>query len=146
MEIFLTIAILIILFCVLGETVVPALIALLWVLEIFILLCVLFFVVMITLTILAKTKKAKFLRVDGAEKGIKQAIYEIEGKEYKNAFPTDAFMKNLLYRKTDVKVRFLKLGKTGTVFDWVSQSIMAIGLPAFSFLAYIVFQVIFFMF
>lgn len=142
MEVLLIICILAVFFFVLGETFLPVLIAGLWIIEFFIILCIVFFVVMAILAVLAKKRCATFVRLDERHSNIRSAIYKIGEMEYRNAFPTDAFLKKLLYRKTEVNVRLFQVGKTGFTFDPVSLWIIGIGLLAFSILAFVLMKFI----
>lgn len=142
MEVLVILGILIIFLLVFGLSFLPILAGILWLMGGMAILSTVFFVVMAVLTLAARKKEAVFCGVEKVERYGEHAVYEIEGQERSNLFPTDALTKRLLYRKEKVSVRALKIGKNVLVFDRISQVIIAIGLPTFAGISWIILDMI----
>lgn len=125
-----------------GKSFVPLLVLVLVLMGLFAVLCDFFFGVMALLAIVARPKKAVFVDVEKDDRGIGYAFYEIEGEEYRNTFPTDAFLRKLLYNKTDMRVRLLRIGDLALVFDQVTLWIIGIGLPFFGVAVFALYSLI----
>jgi len=132
MELLIIVAMGVFLLFMLGYTLWPLVSGVLFLALMFAILCELFFAVSGVLWLLARRKKAKYLGLSEDESPASFAYYEIEGEEYRNIFPTDAFMRRVLYRKEAVNVRLLKLGKHHWVFDRVTGLVIGLGLVSFS--------------
>lgn len=94
----------------------------------------LFFLFSFVLLLFSKRKPAAFLRLEKGKHAGLFAIYEIDQIEYKNLFPTDAILEDILYRKKEVKVQVLKLGKHKYIFDNVTLLVIGLGIPSFAFM------------
>lgn len=131
MEYLIVFGVILMLVLILGQSFGPLMVLVLGLMGLFAVLCDFFFVVMALLAIAARPKKAVFVDVEKDDRGIGFAFYEIEGEEYRNTFPTDAFLRKLLYNKKDMRVRLLRLGDLAFVFDRVTFWTIGIGLPFF---------------
>lgn len=140
MEILIVVGIVIVLLIILGYSAIPLIVSCLWLIELFAVVCILFFVIMAILVCKAKKTDAMFMRIEPSEKFGEHVIYRIDGKEHPNTFPTDALLGKLLYKGGWVKVRTLQIKDKLLVFDRLSQVIIAIGLPAFCVIAAIMLQ------
>lgn len=136
MEILLVLAVLLTLVLILGNSVLPIMVIVLGLMILFTVLCAVFFAVMAVIVAFTKPKRAKFIELAKNERGIPFALYEIDGKECQNTFPTDAILQKWLYNKRDVVVCFLNVGDVRLVFDKVTLAIIGIGLPVFCGIAY----------
>lgn len=125
-----------------GKSFVPLLVLVLVLMGLFAVLCDFFFGVMALLAIAARPKKAVFVDVEKDDRGIGYAFYEIEGEEYRNTFPTDVFLRKLLYNKTNMRVRLLRIGDLALVFDQVTLWIIGIGLPVFGVAVFALYSLI----
>lgn len=131
MQLFILIVSILVVMLILGNTFFP-IIAMSFLLALFSILCELFFVITGVVSLFTKKKDAKYVRLEDNDKYGKHAIYLIDGEECDNMFPTDALMEKFLYKKTDTKVRILKLKKRNIVIDRPSQIIIILGLTVFS--------------
>lgn len=132
MEIAFIFIILIVVLTFLGYPIWPAITFLFFLMKLISIGSIIMFLVSLVLAILAKPVKARFLRLDENPKHMDHAIYEIDGEEYRNLFPTDWFLKKVLYRKPVVKVRFKKIGRISLVFDPVTLWVIGLGIVLFS--------------
>ena len=132
MELLIIIAMGLIVLFMLGYTLWPLVSGVLFLAFMFALVCELFFVISGILWLLARRRKAKYLGLSDDDGPASFAYYEIEGEEYRNIFPTDAFMRRFLYRKEEVNVRLWKRKKKSYVFDRVTTLVIALGLVSFS--------------
>ena len=132
MELLIIIAMGLIVLFMLGYTLWPLVSGVLFLAFMFALVCELFFVISGLLWLLARRRKAKYLGLSEDDGPASFAYYEIEGEEYRNIFPTDAFMRRFLYRKEEVNVRLWKRKKKSYVFDRVTTLVIALGLVSFS--------------
>lgn len=137
MEILIILGIIVVLVLVFGGSFLPLISLILWIFLGMSLLCVLFFAIMAAAILLGKKKDAVLKGLERVEKFGDHAVYETEGKEYRNLFPTDGLMRTFFYRKDQVKIRLLMLQEKPVVFDGPSQLIVWIGLPAFAVLSMI---------
>lgn len=101
------------------------------------LLCVAFFLVMVLILFFTKKKKANFLRFEPGEKFGAFAVYEIDGAEYRNTFPTDTFTEKWFYKEGETSVMFRQTKRRLYVFDKLTLVIIGIGLPAFALIAFV---------
>lgn len=139
MKIFILAAMLIIVLLVLGFPPLPLLRTALWAVEGIAVLGVLFFLFALLLLLFSKKQRARFLRIESDEdNGMSYAVYESEGEELSNTFPTDRFLGKWLYRNGNGTIRVLRFRKSGWVFDRVSVIIVAIGLAAFVAIALLI--------
>ncbi len=104
-------------------------------------LCVLFFLVSVILILLSKRRQARFVRLERLDGEALFAIYESDGEELRNTFPTNRIFRKRLYRDGDRTIRVLRVRKSVWVCDRVSQIISVVGLAAFSALTVIVLAV-----
>lgn len=132
MELLIIIAMGLIVLFMLGYTLWPLVSGVLFLAFMFAIVCELFFVISGLLWLLARRRKAKYLGLSEDDGPASFAYYEIEGEEYRNIFPTDAFMRRFLYRKEEVNVRLWKRKKKSYVFDRVTTLVIALGLVSFS--------------
>ena len=132
MELLIIIAMGLIVLFMLGYTLWPLVSGVLFLAFMFAIVCELFFVISGLLWLLARRRKAKYLGLSEDDGPASFAYYEIEGEEYRNIFPTDAFMRRCLYRKEEVNVRLWKRKKKSYVFDRVTTLVIALGLVSFS--------------
>lgn len=132
MELLIIIAMGVIVLFMLGYTLWPLVSGVLFLAFMFAIVCELFFVISGLLWLLARRRKAKYLGLSEDDGPASFAYYEIEGEEYRNIFPTDAFMRRFLYRKEEVNVRLWKRKKKSYVFDRVTTLVIALGLVSFS--------------
>ena len=132
MELLIIIAMGLIVLFMLGYTLWPLVSGVLFLAFMFALVCELFFVISGLLWLLAQRRKAKYLGLSEDDGPASFAYYEIEGEEYRNIFPTDAFMRRFLYRKEEVNVRLWKRKKKSYVFDRETTLVIALGLVSFS--------------
>ena len=132
MELLIIIAMGLIVLFMLGYTLWPLVSGLLFLAFMFAIVCELFFVISGILWLLARRRKAKYLGLSDDDGPASFAYYEIEGEEYRNIFPTDAFMRRFLYRKEEVNVRLWKRKKKSYVFDRVTTLVIGLGLISFS--------------
>lgn len=139
MQVLIILASIVVILIVFGFPILPILMGIFYLLEGVACLSALFFLVMAILLLFSRKKKAAFLELEEGEHSAMFAVYEIEGEEHRNTFPTDGFLGGLLYRKKDVSVRMLRLGKSKLVFDKITMIIIGIGLPAFAFLSVFLF-------
>lgn len=131
-------AIIIVILLIAGVSFLPLLGSVLWVLEGFAILCVVFFVISLIMLSIARPKKAKFLEIVDEERYGARAVYEVDGERCSNAFPTDEILEKWLYRRKEVTVRVLRIGKWVRVYDKVTVAIIAIGFPVFTGLAILI--------
>lgn len=125
--------IIIVLLIVLGVPAMPLIRGALRLLEGFSVLCELFFLVSFVLLLFTKRRRAHFLRMDEEEERIgNYAVYEVDGVEYVNTFPTELMWEKLLYKKDSTVLRILSFRKRKLVFDRVSVGIVGSGLAAFT--------------
>lgn len=94
-----------------------------------------FFLYMCIRMLLAKKRKAKFLRIDQAPKGkFKVAYYEVDGAEYPCVFPSEMILNDKMYRPDrEYSVRFSP--RMGRVFDVWTNLTCVLGLLCFSLMA-----------
>lgn len=142
MELLLILGIIVIFLLIMGYSFLPVIAAILWLFEGLALLCTVFFAVTAVLILLAKEKEAVFQTLERTERYGEHAVYAISGEEQRNLFPTDAFLKKILYRRKEVSVRVLKIGERHIVFDRVSQVITGVGFFAFLAIALILLDMI----
>lgn len=139
MEFVIGVACVIVILIVIGVPVQSIIGVILWLMVVMALLCAAFFLFMILLACFTKKKEATYLRLEAGEKMGAFALYEIEGKEYRNTFPTDSFLEKILYREGKCKVRFRETSHVTYVFDKVTIFIIATGFPAFLAIAVLAF-------
>ncbi|MBO7514691.1 MAG: hypothetical protein J6T47_03625 [Lachnospiraceae bacterium] len=132
MELLIIVAMGLILVFMLGYTLWPLVSGVLYLALMFAVVCEVFFVISGLMWLFARRKKAKYLGLSDDDGPASFAYYEIDGEEYRNIFPTDAFMRRFLYRKEEVRVRLLHLRKHSWVFDRVTTLVIGLGLPAFA--------------
>ncbi|MBO4478163.1 MAG: hypothetical protein J5757_07550 [Lachnospiraceae bacterium] len=132
MELLIIIAMGLIVLFMLGYTLWPLVSGVLFLAFMFAIVCELFFVISGILWLLARRRNAKYLGLSDDDGPANFAYYEIDGEEYRNIFPTDAFMRRFLYRKEEVNVRLWKRKKKSYVFDRVTTLVIGLGLISFS--------------
>ncbi len=99
-------------------------------LEFLTVLMALFFVVMLILLLISKPVKVKFLRIYIHEVVGTYAIYEMNGKEYKNTFPAEIMFVDKIYKKDKIYPARFRQGKKGyMLYDWYSYIVIGVGLP-----------------
>lgn len=127
MELIVTAAILVLLCYLLGVSMAFILQALLGLMLILLILISLFFVWAVLSLIGSKRTKVTFDRIDKAEDHpFPTAVYVSGDKKYRNTFPSELLLKNLLYKKDrTVNVRVTRRGKT---YDLYSLLTVYIGL------------------
>ncbi|HAJ96127.1 MAG TPA: hypothetical protein DCO72_00080 [Ruminococcus sp.] len=105
-------------------------------LEFLTVLMALFFVVMLILLLISKPVKVKFLRIYIHEVVGTYAIYEMNGKEYKNTFPAEIMFVDKIYKKDKIYPARFRQGKKGyMLYDWYSYIVIGVGLPLSAVLA-----------
>ncbi len=104
-------------------------------------LCVLFFLISVILILISKRRQARFVRLERRDGEALYAIYESDGEELRNTFPTNRIFQKRLYRDGERTIRVLRMRKSVWVFDRVSRFISVVGLVAFSALTVIVLAV-----
>ena len=88
-----------------------------------------FFVVTLFLTLLSRPVKGKFLRIMIHEVVGTYAIYEIDGKEYKNTFPAEIMFVDKIYHEGKIyPLRFYQGKKGYMLYDWYSWIVIGVGL------------------
>lgn len=137
MEFLMILVVVIVMLVLLGVSLLSIVAGIWWLLTLLGILCVVFFLLSMVLVLVAKKREATFLRIEKGKLAGAFAVYEIEGTEYRNLFPTDVFLREVLYRRKQVFVRMLQLGRKRLVFDRVTLVIVSIGLPAFTILTLI---------
>lgn len=99
-------------------------------LEFLTILMALFFIVMLILLLISKPVKVKFLRIYIHEVVGTYAIYEMDGKEYKNTFPAEIMFVDKIYKKDKIYPARFRQGKKGyMLYDWYSYIVIGVGLP-----------------
>ena len=128
MEILIAAVVIIILLLILGISIGVIVQGILWILEILLLLMTLFFAASVIFLLLAKKQQAEFLRIDKTGK-MGNAVYRIDGREYRNTYPAEGILQNLIYRRKESSVRFRQFGKLCVLFDRYSIVCAALGFP-----------------
>ena len=129
MEFFAVLLILIVMLLIIGINSVTIGIGVLFLMELFSVLMILFFVLALFTFFFFKRRKAGFARIHTSDRGIHFAVYEFEGEEYQNIFPVDTLFMNRFYRDGRVSTVFLKRGKKHHyLFDWYSGLVIGLGL------------------
>ncbi len=100
----------------------------LWILEILLLMMTLFFIVSVVFLLLGKRCNAEFLRIDMQGKW-GNAVYCIDGAEYRNTYPAELLLQKWIYRKRMTTAKLWQRGEISFLFDWYSIIIVALGLP-----------------
>ncbi len=132
MELLVIVAMALMLLFMLGYTLWPIVSGVLFLALMFAIVCELFFVISGLMWLFARRRKAKYLGLSEDDGPASFAWYEIEGEEYRNIFPTDAFMRRVLYRKEEVNVRLLKMRRHAWTFDRVTTIVIGLGLVSFA--------------
>lgn len=132
MELLVIVAMALMLLFMLGYTLWPFVSGVLFLAFMFAIVCELFFVISGLMWLFARRRKAKYLGLSEDDGPASFAWYEIEGEEYRNIFPTDAFMRRVLYRKEEVNVRLLKMRRHAWTFDRVTTFVIGLGLVSFA--------------
>ncbi len=132
MELLVIVAMALMLLFMLGYTLWPIVSGVLFLALMFAIVCELFFVISGLMWLFARRRKAKYLGLSEDDGPASFAWYEIEGEEYRNIFPTDAFMRRVLYRKEEVNVRLLKMRRHAWTFDHVTTIVIGLGLVSFA--------------
>ncbi|MBR5058647.1 MAG: hypothetical protein IKX04_08770 [Clostridiales bacterium] len=132
MELLVIVAMALMLLFMLGYTLWPIVSGVLFLALMFAIVCELFFVISGLMWLFARRRKAKYLGLSEDDGPASFAWYEIEGEEYRNIFPTDAFMRRVLYRKEEVNVRLLKMRRHAWTFDRVTTLVIGLGLVSFA--------------
>ncbi len=128
MEILIAAIVIIVLLLILGVSMGLIVQGILCILEILLLLMTLFFVVSVILLMITKKRQAEFLRIDKSGK-MGNAVYRIDGREYRNTYPAEGILQNLIYRRRECSVRFRQFGNLYVLFDRYSIVCAALGLP-----------------
>lgn len=142
MEYILTVLIIIVIYFILGQPALPLILFVFWGIVIIALLFFLFFAIALLAFCFTKKVSASFLEIKRDGIGIPYAFYEIEGKTYRNIFPTDQIWEGRLYSQKSVKVRIHRGKKKTVVWDRVTGFIIVLGLFSFGWIAYFVFYLI----
>ncbi|MBR2087142.1 MAG: hypothetical protein IJ906_08415 [Oscillospiraceae bacterium] len=88
-----------------------------------------FFAVTLVLALMSRPVKGKFLRIMIHEVVGTYAIYEIDGKEYKNTFPAEIMFVNKIYHEGQIyPLRLHKGKKRYMLYDWYSWIVIGAGL------------------
>ncbi|MBR6365688.1 MAG: hypothetical protein IKS10_06310 [Lachnospiraceae bacterium] len=132
MELLVIVAMALVLLFMLGYTLWPLVSGVLFLAMMFAIFCETFFVISGLMWLFARRRKAKYLGLSEDDGPASFAWYEIDGEEVRNIFPTDVFMRRLLYRKEEVHVRLLKLKKHVWAFDRVTTLVIGLGLVSFA--------------
>ncbi len=135
MEVVIGLGCVIILLIVLGVPLQPMIALALGVMGIIAIFCTLFFIVMLVILLQTHKHNAKFIRLEEGKRIGFHAVYEVDGREYHNTFPTDTFLEKLFYQKEEVTIRIRETRHRVFVFDKLTQVIIGIGLPAFAVIA-----------
>ncbi len=128
MEILIAALVIIVLLLILGISTGLIVQGILLIMEILLLLMTVFFMVSAVFLLIGKSREAEFLRIDKTAK-MGAAIYRIGDAEYRNTYPAEGILQNLIYRKKTCKVRFWQHGKFYVLFDRYSIICAALGFP-----------------
>ena len=105
--------------------------AILWIVELFMIGSLLIFVVAMFFFAGTKRKETEFKGFNEFH-DILFALYDFEGEEYQNIFPTDGITTKLLYRKKNPRVFLGQRFGLHYALDNLTLVICAIGLPFFT--------------
>ncbi len=128
MEILIGALVILLLLVILGVSVEMIIQGILWILAILLLMMTLLFAASVVFLLLGKRCQAEFLRIDMQGKW-GNAVYRIDGAEYKNAYPAELLLQKWIYRKRMTTARLWRRGGISFLFDWYSVIIVALGLP-----------------
>lgn len=107
--------------------------------ELFLILMAIFFIVSLILLLMTKPTEAKYLRIDPNEGVGTHAVYWMDNREYDNTFPAEIMFIDKIYHQDKIcKVRIWKSRKNPEryiLLDWYSVIIIGVGLPVFTALA-----------
>ncbi len=130
MEFIIGIIVIVVLLLILGVPPVLIIAGIIVLLEFLLVLMTIFFVVMLILLLISKPVKVKFLRIYIHEVVGTYAIYEMDGKEYKNTFPAEIMFVDKIYKKDKIYPARFRQGKKGyMLYDWYSYIVIGVGLP-----------------
>lgn len=88
-----------------------------------------FFLTALVLMLISRPTRGKFLRIMQHEIVGTYAIYEIDGKEYKNTFPAEIVFVQKIYHEGKIyPVRLFKGRKRYMLYDWYTWIIIGAGL------------------
>ena len=132
MEIIIIVSILLVLFLILGIQIEILIFAVLCMMELFCLAVTAFFITSAICLLCSKPKTAKFVRIQETEKYGKHAVYQIDGMEYPNAYPTEEPLQSFLCRKQNPTVWLWKGKNKQFVLDRHSLIVIAAGTPFFA--------------
>jgi len=132
MEILIVIVVALVLAAVFGAPLQIILYIALGLVELSCVLSLLLFWVSLCLLPFSKKVDASYLDVEKADHGMYYAFYLADGQQYRCLFPTDAFLKKILYRKVDTNVRLIKIKYWARVIDRCTIVTISLGLVLFS--------------
>lgn len=88
-----------------------------------------FFLTALVLMLISRPTRGKFLRIMQHEIVGTYAIYEIDGREYKNTFPAEiVFVRKIYHEGKIYPVRLFKGKKRYMLYDWYTWIIIGAGL------------------
>lgn len=126
MEIFLCIAVVVMLLLLLGVDLWYFLIIGIGIVALLAGFCFLFFAVCTVMLIRSRKHSGMFLRFEESGR-FSHAVYLIDGKEYSCIFPAEMILRDKLYK--ELKPITLRLGNLGKVFDKNAFLTVLLGLP-----------------
>ena len=130
MEFIIGTIIIIVLLLILGVPPVLIIAGVIVLLELLLILMTVFFIVMLILLLISKPVKVKFLRIYVSDVVGTYAIYEMDGKEYKNTFPAEIMFVDKIYKEGKIySARFKQGKKSYMLYDWYSYIVIGVGLP-----------------
>jgi len=139
MEFIIGAAVIILLLLILGVPLMTIAIGAVALLELFLILMVLFFIVSLILLFITKPTEAKYLRIDPNEGVGTHAVYWMDDREYDNSFPAEIMFIDKIYHEGKMcKVRIWKSKKNPEryiLLDWYSVIVIAVGFPVFTAMA-----------
>ena len=139
MEFLIGALIVIVLLLVLGVSPILIIFGVMVVVELFLILMALFFIVSLGLLMMTKPTKGKYLRIDQNEGVGTHAVYWMDEREYDNSFPAEIMFVDKIYHEGKIcSVRIWKSKKNPEryiLLDWYSIIVIAVGLPVFGGLA-----------
>lgn len=130
MEFVITVVVLLVLLYILGVSTDILIIGILCLLELMLLCMTLFFLVTGILALLAKSRKAAFVRMNKTPKTGCHAVYQIGREEFQNFYPAEEILQKIFSRRPETTVRLWKKGRFSCTFDRYSILIMTLGFPA----------------
>lgn len=129
MEIIIGAVIIIILLLILGVPWNVIVMGIMGLIALLLIVMLLFFIVTLVLMLISKPTRGRLLRIMQHEVVGTYAVYEIDGKEYKNTFPAEImFVDKIYHAGREYPVRLFKGKKNYMLYDWYTWIIIGAGL------------------